>query len=78
MATKKITIYKLEWYIEQLSEVKSVLITNEKIALERYNELNNIIKKSATYDSAWLSLHKLEEDNNFELKDIEVLHHNEY
>lgn len=78
MVTKKITIYKLEWYIEQLSEVKSVLITNEKIALERYNELNNIIKKSATYDSAWLSLHKLEEDNNFELKDIEVLHHNEY
>lgn len=78
MATKKITIYKLEWYIEQLDEVKSVLITNEKIALERYNELNNIIKKSATYDSAWLSLHKLEEDNNFELKDIEVLHHNEY
>lgn len=78
MATKKITIYKLEWYIEQLGEVKSVLITNEKIALERYNELNNIIKKSATYDSAWLSLHKLEEDNNFELKDIEVLHHNEY
>lgn len=78
MATKKITIYKLEWYIEQLGEVKSILITNEKIALERYNELNNIIKKSATYDSAWLSLHKLEEDNNFELKDIEVLHHNEY
>lgn len=78
MATKKITIYKLEWYIEQLGEVKSILITNEKIALERYNELNNIIKKSAIYDSAWLSLHKLEEDNNFELKDIEVLHHNEY
>lgn len=78
MATKKITIYKLEWYIEQLGEVKSILITNEKIALERYNELNNIIKKSATYDSAWLSLYKLEEDNNFELKDIEVLHYNEY
>lgn len=77
MATK-IEIFKLEWYTEANNSVKNMLITNKEEATIRFKKLYKEIKKNATYDSAWIALCRMEEDNNFELKEVETLHYNEF
>lgn len=73
-----ITLYKLEWYCDNFDKTKTKLITNKEEALIRYKQLKKALKNQATYDSAWMLLQEMKENEDFELVEGEVLHYNDF
>lgn len=73
-----VILYKLEWYCDNFDRTKTKLITNKEEALIRYKQLKKALENQATYDSAWMSLQEMKENEDFELVEGEVLHYNDF
>lgn len=73
-----VILYKLEWYCDNFDKIKTKLITNKEEALIRYKQLKKALENQATYDSAWMSLQEMKENEDFELVEGEVLHYNDF
>lgn len=67
-------IYKLQWYLTIEERTITKLIANRKIALDRWNDLYQVIRNGHK-DISYVSLQELVENDFGEFEEGETLHH---